>query len=59
MAGGYDRIRPHCGPGGRPGADHGEPRWHAAVVAGEGRPVATCDVLAVAAETWLPSSIAS
>ncbi|RFU22078.1 phenylacetic acid degradation bifunctional protein PaaZ [Geodermatophilus marinus] len=36
----------------RGGADHGEVRWDAVVVDGEGKPVATYDVLTMVAKTW-------
>jgi oxepin-CoA hydrolase/3-oxo-5,6-dehydrosuberyl-CoA semialdehyde dehydrogenase len=36
----------------RGGADHGEVRWDAVVVNGEGKPVATYDVLTMVAKTW-------
>jgi oxepin-CoA hydrolase / 3-oxo-5,6-dehydrosuberyl-CoA semialdehyde dehydrogenase len=36
----------------RGGADHGEVRWDAVVVNGEGTPVATYDVLTMVAKTW-------
>jgi oxepin-CoA hydrolase / 3-oxo-5,6-dehydrosuberyl-CoA semialdehyde dehydrogenase len=39
----------------RGGADHGEVRWDAVVVNGEGKPVATYDVLTMVAKTWPPS----
>ena len=39
----------------RGGADHGEVRWDAVVVDGEGRPVATYDVLTMVAKTWPPA----
>ena len=39
----------------RGGADHGEVRWDAVVVNGEGRPVATYDVLTMVAKTWPPT----
>jgi oxepin-CoA hydrolase / 3-oxo-5,6-dehydrosuberyl-CoA semialdehyde dehydrogenase len=38
----------------RGGADHGEVRWDAVVVNGEGQPVATYDVLTMGAKTWPP-----
>ena len=38
----------------RGGADHGEVRWDAVVVNGDGRPVATYDVLTMVAKTWPP-----
>ncbi len=37
------------------GAEHGEVRWDAVVVNGEGRPVATYDVLTMVATSWPPS----
>ena len=37
------------------GAQHGEVRWDAVVVNGEGRPVATYDVLTMVAATWPPA----
>jgi hypothetical protein len=41
----------------RGGADYGEVRWGAVVVSGEGKPVATYDVLTMVAKTWpRPSS---
>jgi oxepin-CoA hydrolase/3-oxo-5,6-dehydrosuberyl-CoA semialdehyde dehydrogenase len=40
----------------RGGADHGEVRWDAVVVNGEGKPVATYDVLTMVAKTWPPSA---
>jgi oxepin-CoA hydrolase / 3-oxo-5,6-dehydrosuberyl-CoA semialdehyde dehydrogenase len=40
----------------RGGADHGEVRWDAVVVDGEGRPVATYDVLTMVAKTWPPAA---
>jgi oxepin-CoA hydrolase/3-oxo-5,6-dehydrosuberyl-CoA semialdehyde dehydrogenase len=40
----------------RGGAEHGEVRWDAVVVNGEGRPVATYDVLTMVAKTWSPAS---
>ncbi|CCH87729.1 fused aldehyde dehydrogenase; enoyl-CoA hydratase [Modestobacter italicus] len=39
----------------RGGADHGEVRWDAVVVDGDGRPVATYDVLTMVAKTWPPA----
>jgi oxepin-CoA hydrolase / 3-oxo-5,6-dehydrosuberyl-CoA semialdehyde dehydrogenase len=39
----------------RGGADHGEVRWDAVVVNGEGKPVATYDVLTMVAKTWPPA----
>jgi oxepin-CoA hydrolase / 3-oxo-5,6-dehydrosuberyl-CoA semialdehyde dehydrogenase len=36
----------------RGAADHGEVRWDAVVVNGEGKPVATYDVLTMVAKTW-------
>jgi oxepin-CoA hydrolase / 3-oxo-5,6-dehydrosuberyl-CoA semialdehyde dehydrogenase len=39
----------------RGGTEHGEVRWDAAVVSGEGRPVATYDVLTMVAKTWPPT----
>ncbi|WP_448613437.1 phenylacetic acid degradation bifunctional protein PaaZ [Modestobacter sp. URMC 112] len=39
----------------RGGAEHGEVRWDAVVVDGEGRPVATYDVLTMVAKTWPPA----
>jgi oxepin-CoA hydrolase/3-oxo-5,6-dehydrosuberyl-CoA semialdehyde dehydrogenase len=39
----------------RGGADHGEVRWDAVVVNGEGKPVATHDVLTMVAKTWPPT----
>jgi len=39
----------------RGGADHGEVRWDAVVVDGEGKPVATYDVLTMVAKTWPPA----
>jgi oxepin-CoA hydrolase/3-oxo-5,6-dehydrosuberyl-CoA semialdehyde dehydrogenase len=40
----------------RGGAEHGEVRWDAVVTDGEGRAVATYDVLTMVARTWPPSS---
>jgi oxepin-CoA hydrolase/3-oxo-5,6-dehydrosuberyl-CoA semialdehyde dehydrogenase len=40
----------------RGGADHGEVRWDAVVVNGEGKPVATYDVLTMVAKTWPPAA---
>jgi oxepin-CoA hydrolase / 3-oxo-5,6-dehydrosuberyl-CoA semialdehyde dehydrogenase len=40
----------------RGGADHGEVRWDAVVVNGEGTPVATYDVLTMVAKTWPPGA---
>jgi oxepin-CoA hydrolase / 3-oxo-5,6-dehydrosuberyl-CoA semialdehyde dehydrogenase len=40
----------------RGGADHGEVRWDAVVVNGDGKPVATYDVLTMVAKTWPPAS---
>lgn len=37
-------------------ADHGEVRWDAVVVNGEGEPVATYDVLTMVAKTWPPAA---
>ncbi|WP_138759831.1 phenylacetic acid degradation bifunctional protein PaaZ [Modestobacter altitudinis] len=39
----------------RGGADHGEVRWDAVVVDGDGKPVATYDVLTMVAKTWPPA----
>jgi oxepin-CoA hydrolase/3-oxo-5,6-dehydrosuberyl-CoA semialdehyde dehydrogenase len=39
----------------RGGTEHGEVRWDAVVVSGEGRPVATYDVLTMVAKTWPPT----
>jgi oxepin-CoA hydrolase / 3-oxo-5,6-dehydrosuberyl-CoA semialdehyde dehydrogenase len=39
----------------RGGADYGEVRWDAVVVSGEGKPVATYDVLTMVAKTWPPA----
>ena len=36
-------------------ADHGEVRWDAVVVTGDGKPVATYDVLTMAAKTLPPA----
>jgi oxepin-CoA hydrolase/3-oxo-5,6-dehydrosuberyl-CoA semialdehyde dehydrogenase len=38
----------------RGGAEHGEVRWDAVVVNGEGKPVATYDVLTMVAKAWPP-----
>ncbi|WP_164699645.1 phenylacetic acid degradation bifunctional protein PaaZ [Modestobacter sp. KNN46-3] len=40
----------------RGGADHGEVRWDAVVVDGDGQPVATYDVLTMVAKTWAPAA---
>ncbi|HEV7870800.1 MAG TPA: phenylacetic acid degradation bifunctional protein PaaZ [Modestobacter sp.] len=40
----------------RGGADHGEVRWDAVVVDGDGKPVATYDVLTMVAKTWPPAA---
>jgi oxepin-CoA hydrolase/3-oxo-5,6-dehydrosuberyl-CoA semialdehyde dehydrogenase len=39
----------------RGGADYGEVRWDAVVVNGEGKPMATYDVLRMVAKTWPPA----
>ena len=38
----------------RASADYGEVRWDAVVINGEGKPVATYDVLTLVAKTWPP-----
>jgi oxepin-CoA hydrolase/3-oxo-5,6-dehydrosuberyl-CoA semialdehyde dehydrogenase len=38
------------------GTEHGEVRWDAVVVNGEGKPVATYDVLTMVATTWPPAA---
>ncbi|WP_138734725.1 phenylacetic acid degradation bifunctional protein PaaZ [Modestobacter excelsi] len=40
----------------RGGADHGEVRWDAVVVDGDGKPVAAYDVLTMVAKTWPPAA---